>query len=630
MLSLALRASSVQVPINRLENIQALLLADLATNVFLPHLQAGQVSGDDIMFWREVLKLERIEALEPDNALAAAQELYKFYFESGKFPGKDEIAFRLLAVEPGAKYHEAFASKVSEIETNLLREDGKFMIFLNEVIADLHGSWSRVQDKLTIEEFCLKFYERLYLVSPEMKRVFRDTKYHKDEMLIQVIKVAVPLLSRLDDALPELLSLGRRHGGYSEIPQKRSYDAMKIALLETISEAVGDVSSSEKSSWELVFEIMSGAMQYRIMNRDENNIVSWKINQIRAANRTLLEVSSNEERKSVTVDNNQVYIPSAVPTTPRNVENSLLNAQILLELDSRFAIYSDAEVMSSTAIGGSLKGTHLQFWRQVYILRHEERSGLIPRIDAMMKAEQIHDEYLARGGSNKIEFESEEGRSAIDHARTEFKQIGEELRRLKKARRNSADNSAPAVADETPHFPVSALFDDCIRVLEREFVNGPMLRYFETNTELLATSWVKVREKTTSKQFSRMFYNFAFSLDNSLSPLFSSTKFTHDEMLISVVDLIVPLLSDLGNAVSCLVRLGERHRRYGASKEGMDVMGLALVMSLKKVLEAEGPLYWNDQVERAWKESFKILSGILLKAMRDDELYNWNAGSFEI
>jgi hemoglobin-like flavoprotein len=98
--------------------------------------------------------------------------------------------------------------------------------------------------------------------------------------------------------------------------------------------------------------------------------------------------------------------------------------------------------------------------------------------------------------------------------------------------------------------------------------------------------------------------------------LFSKSSFTHEEMVLSVVDLIVPLLNDLEGAISTLVRLGERHRRYGATPARMETMGKAMTMTLKKVLGKD----WTEEIEQAWSQSFKIVSSILLKAMEDDEL----------
>jgi hemoglobin-like flavoprotein len=163
---------------------------------------------------------------------------------------------------------------------------------------------------------------------------------------------------------------------------------------------------------------------------------------------------------------------------------------------------------------------------------------------------------------------------------------------------------------------VCVVFADCVKMLEKNVAGGVISQYLKNNTEILATSWIKVREKSSSKDFSEMFYKFAFKLDSELIPLFAKASFTHEEMVLSVVDLIVPLLNDLEAAISTLVRLGERHRRYGATPARMEVMGKALLMSLKKVLGPE----WKEEIEHAWTQSFKILSSILLKTMHDDEL----------
>jgi hemoglobin-like flavoprotein len=605
MLSLAFKSNNSS-HLARTENVEALLLVDFATNVFLPHIQK-ELAVENVMFWREVLKLERMEADEIFNTYIAENAPSQVNVSNHV---KQNISSR-MEVGDDDGLHLVFSEAVLEIEQILAQ--GSFLRFLNGIMDDLHVSWSRVQERLPAEKFCEKFYEKLFKISPEMKGVFRNTRFRKDEMILMVIQIAVPLIAQLDQALPELLRIGRRHRSYKA--QARNFAAMKLALIEAIDE-VAELRESERASWGITFEIMAGTMQSRM--QDDDSIVCWKVSKgkreerISKSNARKLAKSSSSPKLSI-MDSNESQseddFKSGTGASPssgspgsqsrdsssahREMAKNLRNAEILFELDSRFSIFGDSSLKTQTS--AFFKRSQLHFLKEVYGLRSQEKTAQAPRSELLIKAIVIYDDYLAKDAANMIEFKADNGKEVVE-------KVGLELKKMMKS-----DNSES---------PISAVYGACVKMLEKELAEGPVIQYFKHNTEILATSWIKLREKSTSKECSDLFYKHVFKIDSELAPLFSKSSFTHEEMVLSVVDLIVPLLNDLEGAISTLVRLGERHRRYGATLNRMETMGKAMIMTLKKVLAKE----WTEEIEQAWSQSFKILSSILLKAMEDDEL----------
>jgi hemoglobin-like flavoprotein len=612
MLSLAFKSSANDMShLARTENVQALLLVDLATDVFLPHIRK-EMAVENVMFWREVLYLERMEEDQDFKTIRKmADKIFKTYIAENA-PSqvnvsnhvKESIATKLAAGDDDG-LHLAFSEAILEIEQILAQ--GAFLRFLNGIMDDLHVSWSRVQERTSMEGFCEKFYEKLYKISPEMKRVFRNTKFRKDEMLLQVIQIAVPLIAQLDAALPELLRLGRRHKSYNA--QGRNFDAMKLALFEAIND-VAQLRSSERKAWEIAFEIMSGTMQLKM--NDEHNIVTWKVSKGKKEDvqskkkakrfKNTLKVSANDSKE----DLDEKSSPSSAESPKSHSSDcssdqafakNLRNAEILFELDSRFSIFSDGLLKSKAS--RVFDQNQLLFWKDVFALKNLEKSAEIPTSEQLIRARVIYDDYLASDAANAIFATSDDGKDAANMVRSTLQTMMKGY-----------------LTSPRAEIQVCSIFSDCVKILEKEVADGVVSQYLKHNAEILATSWIKVREKSSTKEFSEMFYKIAFKLDSELIPLFAKASFTHEEMVLSVVDLIVPLLTDLEAAISTLVRLGERHRRYGATPARMEVMGKALVMSLKKVLGAE----WKEETELAWTQSFKILSSILLKTMHDDEI----------
>jgi nitric oxide dioxygenase len=83
------------------------------------------------------------------------------------------------------------------------------------------------------------FYGRLFALDPAIERLFRRTDMHAQRRnLMQTLTVVVKSLDRLDQIVPAVQALGRRHAGYGV---RSEHDAtVGAALLWTLEQGLGE------------------------------------------------------------------------------------------------------------------------------------------------------------------------------------------------------------------------------------------------------------------------------------------------------------------------------------------------------------------------------------------------------
>src|SRR5690242_19696425 len=75
------------------------------------------------------------------------------------------------------------------------------------------------------------FYDRLFELDPSLRRMFPADLREQRKKLMQLLTVAVKGLDRLEQLVPVVEDLGRRHSKYGV--QDRHYDTVAQALLWT-------------------------------------------------------------------------------------------------------------------------------------------------------------------------------------------------------------------------------------------------------------------------------------------------------------------------------------------------------------------------------------------------------------
>jgi hemoglobin-like flavoprotein len=104
------------------------------------------------------------------------------------------------------------------------------------------------------------FYGRLFELDPSLKPMFRGDMKDQGRKLMQMLAVAVHGLDRLQDILPALRQLGRRHADYGV--RDEDYDTVGAALLWTLEKGLGEAFTQEvKAAWAKVYGILTTEMK---------------------------------------------------------------------------------------------------------------------------------------------------------------------------------------------------------------------------------------------------------------------------------------------------------------------------------------------------------------------------------
>jgi hemoglobin-like flavoprotein len=103
------------------------------------------------------------------------------------------------------------------------------------------------------------FYDRLFVLDPGLRRLFRDDLANQGERLMHMIGAAVGLLNRPETLFPVLHALGARHVGYGV--EAQHYDTVGRALIDTLEAGLGAAFTTElRAAWLRLFEIVRAEM----------------------------------------------------------------------------------------------------------------------------------------------------------------------------------------------------------------------------------------------------------------------------------------------------------------------------------------------------------------------------------
>ena len=104
------------------------------------------------------------------------------------------------------------------------------------------------------------FYRRLFELDPSLERMFKGDMTEQRRKLVQMLTAAVKGLDRLDQLVPVVEELGRRHVGYGVADAH--YDTVGAALLWTLEKGLGNAFTPEvKDSWIAVYGLLAGTMK---------------------------------------------------------------------------------------------------------------------------------------------------------------------------------------------------------------------------------------------------------------------------------------------------------------------------------------------------------------------------------
>jgi len=111
----------------------------------------------------------------------------------------------------------------------------------------IRASWAKVEP---IQEAAASlFYSRLFELDPNLRSLFSHTDIAKQgKVLMQTLTVVVKSLDRIEQLVPAVQALGRRHAGYGVRAQ--DYDTVGAALLWTLEQGLGaDFDDATRDAW---------------------------------------------------------------------------------------------------------------------------------------------------------------------------------------------------------------------------------------------------------------------------------------------------------------------------------------------------------------------------------------------
>jgi len=122
-----------------------------------------------------------------------------------------------------------------------------------------------VQDSFAViapiaDDAAVLFYRRLFEIDPSLQAMFRGDMAEQRRKFMQMLTAAVKGLDRLEQLVPVVQELGRRHATYGVADAH--YDTVGAALLWTLEKGLGDAFTPEtKEAWATVYGLIAATMQ---------------------------------------------------------------------------------------------------------------------------------------------------------------------------------------------------------------------------------------------------------------------------------------------------------------------------------------------------------------------------------
>lgn len=112
------------------------------------------------------------------------------------------------------------------------------------------------------------FYNRLFMLDPSLRHLFKGEMTKQGQMLMSMIGAAVAGLRNLEKLAPVVRQLGARHAGYGV--RTEHYVTVGTALLWTLEEGLGEKFTPQvREAWAAAYDLLSEVMQLGAMEPAE-------------------------------------------------------------------------------------------------------------------------------------------------------------------------------------------------------------------------------------------------------------------------------------------------------------------------------------------------------------------------
>jgi len=110
------------------------------------------------------------------------------------------------------------------------------------------------------EQAAALFYSRLFQLDPSLRPLFRGDLKDQGKKLMQMLGFCVGKLNVIDEIVPAVKELGRRHAGYGVSDD--AYQTVGAALLWTLEQGLGPAFTPDvKTAWTAVYGVLAATMQ---------------------------------------------------------------------------------------------------------------------------------------------------------------------------------------------------------------------------------------------------------------------------------------------------------------------------------------------------------------------------------
>ena len=122
----------------------------------------------------------------------------------------------------------------------------------------IRSSWAAVEP--IADTAAALFYGRLFELDPAIERLFRRTDMAvQRKILMQTLTVVVKSLDKLDQIVPAVQALGRRHAGYGV--RESHYATVGEALLWTLEQGLGEgFTPAVREAWTAAYGTLASVM----------------------------------------------------------------------------------------------------------------------------------------------------------------------------------------------------------------------------------------------------------------------------------------------------------------------------------------------------------------------------------
>ncbi|NTS43046.1 hemoglobin [Flavisolibacter sp. BT320] len=113
-----------------------------------------------------------------------------------------------------------------------------------------------------------------------------------------------------------------------------------------------------------------------------------------------------------------------------------------------------------------------------------------------------------------------------------------------------------------------------------------------------------------------LFYTRLLEFNPALRPLFKSPVPEQSKKLVQMISYVIARLDALDTVMHDIQKLAQRHVRYGVEPKHYDLVGEALIWTLRKGLAGA----WNETLEAAWVTCYRLLATAMIDASQEAEL----------